>query len=52
MDLWTGYWSLDSRYLEQEPLDPPNIFFCSALTALALSRELRAVRKDFSAALP
>jgi len=50
--LWTGYWSLDSRYLEQEPLDPPNIFFCSALTALALLGMWRALRKDFSAALP
>ena len=50
--LWTGYWSLDSRYLEQEPLDPPNIFFCSALTVLALLGMWRALRKDFSAALP
>ena len=35
--LWTGYWSLDRYYLAQEPLDPPNIVFGTALTVLALS---------------
>ena len=44
--LWTGYWSLDREYLKQEPLDPPNILFCSALTLLALLGLWRAMRRD------
>jgi Dolichyl-phosphate-mannose-protein mannosyltransferase len=50
--LWTGYWSLDRVYLEQEPLDPPNIFFCTALTVLALLGLRRALEADCSSALP
>jgi hypothetical protein len=50
--LWTGYWSLDRAYLSQEPLDPPNIFFCTALTVLALLGLRRAWRADWSGALP
>jgi 4-amino-4-deoxy-L-arabinose transferase-like glycosyltransferase len=34
--LWTGYWSLSRAYLTMEPLDPPNIFVCTVLTALML----------------
>jgi hypothetical protein len=34
--LWTGYWSLSRSYLEQEPLDPPNILFSTTLTVFAL----------------
>jgi hypothetical protein len=33
--IWTGYWSLDRSYLQQEEWDPYNIPFCSALTLLA-----------------
>ena len=50
--LWTGYWSLDHAYLEQEPLDPPNILFCTTLTVLALLGLRRALRSDFSGTLP
>jgi 4-amino-4-deoxy-L-arabinose transferase-like glycosyltransferase len=50
--LWTGYWSFDRVYLEQEPLDPPNVFFCSTLTALALIGLWRALRADWSGTLP
>jgi 4-amino-4-deoxy-L-arabinose transferase-like glycosyltransferase len=50
--LWTGYWSLDHAYLEQEPLDPPNILFCTTLTVLALVGLRRALRTDFSGTLP
>lgn len=50
--LWTGYWSLDREYLKQEPLDPPNIFFCSALSVLALLGLWRAWRMDWAGALP
>jgi hypothetical protein len=34
--IWTGYWSLDHSYLQQEEWDPVNIVFCSAFTILAL----------------
>ena len=50
--LWTGYWSLDRAYLKEEPLDPPNILFCTALTVLALLGLRRALRADFAGALP
>lgn len=34
--LWTGYWSFGARYLHEEPMDPPNIVFCTALTIVTL----------------
>jgi 4-amino-4-deoxy-L-arabinose transferase-like glycosyltransferase len=34
--IWTGFWSFDKRYLAEEPLDPPNVLFCTALTVLML----------------
>jgi hypothetical protein len=50
--LWTGYWSLDRDYLKQEPLDPPNILFCTTPTVLALLGLRRALRADWSGTLP
>jgi hypothetical protein len=50
--LWTGYWSLKSWYLKQEPLDPPNILLCTTLTVLALLGLRKAFRKDIAVALP
>jgi len=50
--LWTGYWSLDRSYLKEEPLDPPNILFCTTLTVLALLGLWRALLRDVSGALP
>ena len=50
--IWTGYWSLDREYLKQEPLDPPNIFFCTGLTVLALLGLWRAMRMDWPGSLP
>jgi 4-amino-4-deoxy-L-arabinose transferase-like glycosyltransferase len=50
--LWTGYWSFDREYLKQEPLDPPNIFFCTTLTVLALIGLWRALRMNLSSAMP
>lgn len=50
--LWTGYWSFDREYLQEEPFDPPNIFFCSALTVLALMGLWRAFKSDWPGALP
>ncbi len=50
--LWTGYWSLSRWYLEQEPLDPPNIVLCTTLTVCALIGFRRAFRAGLSAAVP
>jgi 4-amino-4-deoxy-L-arabinose transferase-like glycosyltransferase len=50
--IWTGYWSFDRNYLAQEPLDPPNILFATALTVLALLGLWRAWQADWSGALP
>ncbi len=50
--LWTGYWSLDREYLKEEPLDPPNIFFCTTLTVLALLGLWRFWNLDPGQAMP
>jgi Dolichyl-phosphate-mannose-protein mannosyltransferase len=50
--LWTGYWSFDRAYLKEEPLDPPNILFCTTLTIFALLGLWRASRGDQPSALP
>lgn len=50
--LWTGYWSLDRSYLKEEPLDPPNMLFCTTLTVLALLGLRRALRADCAGAMP
>jgi len=50
--LWSGYWSFDRGYLHEEPLDPPNIFFSSSCTLLALLGLWRAFRQSFDRALP
>ncbi len=44
--IWTGFWSFDKRYLAEEPLDPPNVFFCTALTVLMLMGLRRVWRED------
>lgn len=50
--LWTGYWSLDPEYLREEPFDPPNIFFCTIFTSLALLGLRQAFRTAADVALP
>jgi len=50
--LWTGYWSLSRWYLEQEPLDPPNIALCTSLTVLALLGLRKAFRNGNTASMP
>ena len=50
--LWTGFWSLSPRYLEEEPADPLNIVFCTGLTLLTLMGLVRAWRMDPAVALP
>jgi 4-amino-4-deoxy-L-arabinose transferase-like glycosyltransferase len=44
--LWTGYWSLDPRYLAMEPTDPENIPFATGLTLLAILGILLAFRRE------
>ena len=44
--IWTGFWSFDKRYLAEEPLDPPNVFFCTSLTILMLFGFRRLWRED------
>ena len=34
--LWTGFWSFNPAYLQQEPLQNADIFFCSGMTVLML----------------
>jgi len=45
---WTGYWSLDSRYLAGERFDPPNILLCTTLTLLSLVGLGRAFRRGIA----
>jgi hypothetical protein len=49
---WTGYWSFDRAYLEEEPLDPPNVFLRTMLTILMLLGLRRAFRRRLAAAFP
>lgn len=48
--IWTGYWSLERSYLQQEEWDPVNIVFCSAFTLLALVGLRKAWRRKLPAA--
>jgi 4-amino-4-deoxy-L-arabinose transferase-like glycosyltransferase len=50
--IWTGYWSFNREYLRQEPLDVPNIFFCTSATLLALIGLWRALRWSLKRVLP
>ena len=43
--LWTGYWSFRQTYLEQEPLDPPNIVLNLVLLGLVVAGLRRAFRE-------
>jgi len=49
--LWTGYWSFDKAYLQQEPLDPPNVFVAVTLSAMAFAGLWRAFRSAQGAAV-
>lgn len=50
--MWTNYWSFSKRYLQAEPLDPENIFLCTALTVLALIGLRRAFQRSGAVAVP
>jgi 4-amino-4-deoxy-L-arabinose transferase-like glycosyltransferase len=50
--LWTGFWSFSQRYLKEEPADPLNIVFCTALTILTLTGLRRAWQMNPNLAMP
>lgn len=50
--LWTGFWSFDRNYLQQEPLDLANIPFLTTFSVLALLGLVRAFRDDAAVAIP
>jgi 4-amino-4-deoxy-L-arabinose transferase-like glycosyltransferase len=49
---WTGFWSFDPSFVQQEPFQAPNIFFCSSLTLLMIFGALSWVRREPSAVMP
>jgi hypothetical protein len=48
---WTGFWSFSRRYLHKEPLDVPNVFFCTTVTLLMLRGLFRLWRSGRSQTL-
>ncbi len=50
--LWTGFWSLSPRYLQEEPADPFNIVFCTGLSVITLIGLWRTLRMDAAIAFP
>ncbi|MGB6482675.1 MAG: glycosyltransferase family 39 protein [Candidatus Acidiferrales bacterium] len=48
--IWTGFWSFSRRYLREEPFDPGNIVFCTALTVFAFLGLRRAWQQGGAAA--
>lgn len=49
---WFGFWSFDPTYLQDEPLDPLNIFLSTTLTVLAMIGLRGAFRKRNATAFP
>jgi 4-amino-4-deoxy-L-arabinose transferase-like glycosyltransferase len=49
---WTGFWSFRSGYLHSEPLDVPNVFFCTCVTLFMLRGIWRWCREDQIHAIP
>ena len=49
---WTGFWSLDKRYVEQDPTEIPDFFYCTAVSLLAMWGVRRWWAHDRLAALP
>ncbi len=50
--LWTGFWSFGQRYLQEEPADPLNVVFCTALSILTLAGLRRAWQMNPAIAIP
>ena len=49
---WTGFWSLNPRYLHKEPLDIPNFLFCTAMTVFMLLGVRQLWMRDRAVAFP
>ncbi|MEO6911403.1 MAG: glycosyltransferase family 39 protein [Edaphobacter sp.] len=49
---WTGYWSFNPAYLQDEPTEIPDIFFSTGLTFFMLYGLRNLWRRDKTAALP
>jgi hypothetical protein len=49
---WTGFWSFQPSYLQLEPLDVPNVLFCSCITLFMLRGISRWWREDRTHARP
>lgn len=50
--VWTSFWSLDFPRVAHEPLDRPNIFFCTSVTILALLGFRLAYKSNRAATIP
>jgi 4-amino-4-deoxy-L-arabinose transferase-like glycosyltransferase len=49
---WSGFWSFSPAYLSHEPLEIPDVFFCTGITVLMLLGARRFWRRDQVSALP
>ncbi len=49
---WSGFWSFSHEYMQREPFELPNIFFCGGMTLLMLRGARRLWRENPDAALP
>jgi hypothetical protein len=49
---WTGFWSFSPAYLNKEPLEIADVFFCTSITVLMLLGARRFWRRDAFSALP
>jgi 4-amino-4-deoxy-L-arabinose transferase-like glycosyltransferase len=49
---WTGFWSFRPSYLQSEPLDIPNVFFCTCITLFMLRGIWRWWKEDRTHASP
>jgi Dolichyl-phosphate-mannose-protein mannosyltransferase len=49
---WTGFWSFRPSYLHSEPLDVPNVFFCTSITFFMLRGIRRWWKVDRRHAVP
>lgn len=49
---WTGFWSLNKKYLEQDPTEIPDFFYCTTVSLLAFWGARRWWAEDRRAVLP
>jgi 4-amino-4-deoxy-L-arabinose transferase-like glycosyltransferase len=49
---WSGFWSFSPSYLSLEPLEIPDVFFCTGMTVLMLVGARRFWREDKVRSLP